>query len=141
MKTSVATGYIVLLKGGSAESKAPGLENDENLPLAFMSLTSGNVVDACFGVENPSLKDDTPSRRSAKIAKGLLSELDESDSFRKIAVGAYCEAFEAVMDHNKQMDRLNCFTRCFRSKKIRKGTEIKIKAAFASLEMTVRGSC
>ena len=128
---SVADGFVVLLNGGPA---SPDRENEnEGLPLAFMSLTAGNVIDACFGVKNPSLRDDTPARRSASAAKTLLDERDTTDSFRQIAVTAYCEAFQAVVSYSEEMNKLNCFAKCFRSKVIRDETEGKIRIAFVPL--------
>jgi hypothetical protein len=135
---SVASGFIVLLNGGPASTT--NNENEGTLPLAFMSLTSGNVIDACFGVKNPSKRDDTPTRRSAREAKMLIDEHDTTDSFRQIAVSAYCEAFKAVIIYNEQMNKLNCFTRCFRSKKIRSENEEKIRSAFDSLVVAIGDS-
>jgi len=147
MEPSVASGFVVLLNGGplchksSWETKNSNRNNgNEGLPLAFMSLTSGNVIEACFGVENPSLRDDTPARHSANKAKVLLNDRDTTDSFRQIAVSAYCGGFEAVINHNEQIDKLNCFTKCFRSNKIRDETEEKIRASFASLVMALGDS-
>ena len=140
---SVASGFVVLLNGGpasiSAQPTDPNAE-DENLPLAFMSLTSGNVIDTCFGVVNPSLRGDTPSRRNAREAKELLSEHDTTDAFRRIAVRAYCEAFKAVIDFNDKLDGLNCFAKCFRSKTVRKQWEAKIRSAFDPLVEAIEGS-
>ncbi len=137
---SVASGYVVLLNGGPAStSEQPTDPNtqDENLPLAFMSLTSGNVIDTCFGVVNPNLRGDSPSRRNAKEAKDILSENDTTDSFQRIAVGAYCEAFKAVIDYNEKLGKMNIFEKCFRSKEIRKEFEGKIKFAFDPLVATI----
>lgn len=135
---SVATGFVVLLNGGPASTTND--ENDEFLPLAFMSLTAGNVIDACFGVKNPSKRDDTPARRSTREAKTLIDEHDTTDSFRQIAVSAYCEAFKAVINYNEQMNKLNCFTRCFRSNNIRSENEEKIQSAFDSLVVAIGDS-
>lgn len=138
MKRSVAAGFVILLSGGPTSSDA-GNEN-EGLPLAFMSLTSGNVIDACFGVENTSRRDDTPARRSARDAMTLLDDRDTTDSFRQIAVTAYCEGFRVVINYNEQMDKLNCLSKCFRSKKIREQSEQKVRRAFSSLVTTLEDS-
>jgi len=144
IKGSVANGYVVLLKGGapspkssSKKQKPKKKKENDGLPLAFMSLTSGNVIDACFGVQNYSRRDDTPARRSTEEAKALLEECDTTDAFRQAAVSAYCEAFEAIIDHNDRMNKLNCITRCFRSKKIRRETEENVRTAFSSLVTAV----
>ena len=137
MKKSAANGYIVLLNGGPASQKS---NEDEGLSLAFMSLTSGNVLDACFGVVNPSLRDDTPARRSAREAKILINDHDSADSFRKVAVRAYCEAFKTVIRYNEKMDKMNCFIKCFRSKKVRSEAVEEIQAAFHSLVVAIGDS-
>jgi len=137
---SVANGFVVLLNGGPATQSSDPNTEDENLPLAFMSLTSGNVIETCFGVVNPSLRGDTPARRSAREAKELLDENDTTDSFRQIAVGAYCEAFKAVIDYNDQIDKLNCVAKCVRSKAVRTESEAKIRSAFDPLIVAIEDS-
>mmetsp|Transcript_12469 Transcript_12469/g.26396 ORF Transcript_12469/g.26396 Transcript_12469/m.26396 type:complete len:177 (+) Transcript_12469:266-796(+) len=147
IKGSVASGFIVLLNGAppspktkkdKKKSKKKSEKENDAVTLAFMSLTSGNVVDACFGVVNPSRKDETPARRSAKEAKGLLDTADTTDSFRQIAVTAYCDAFKAVVTYNAEMDKLNCITKCFRSKKIRTQAAKNIENAFGALVLAMK---
>merc|ERR1719491_1901408 len=147
LKKDVAAGFVVLLNGGPLSPKSSSKVKDANnnnenrgLLLAFMSLTSGNVIDACFGVENPSIRNDTPASRSAQEAKTLLDDRDTTDSFRDLAVTAYCGAFEAVVIFNEQMDNLNCITKCFRSKTIRDESKCKIRAAFSALVMAIGDS-
>lgn len=147
IKSSEANGYVILLKGRppspknkSTNEKKSKKEEDDGSPLAFMSLTSGNVIDACFGVVNPSRKDATPARSSARAAKMLLEECDTTDAFREIAVSAYCKAFEVAIRHSKEMGKLNCITRCFRASKIERQTQKDIKAAFVSLVKAVEES-
>lgn len=146
MEGSKANGYVILLKGRppspksdseNKRKKSKKEEKNDGLPLAFMSLTSGNAIDACFGVVNPNLRDETPARRSARKAKMLLEECDVTDEFRQTAVSAYCEAFEVVIRHNERMGKLNCITRCFRSNTIRHETEQDIQTAFDSLATAV----
>eukprot|EP00536_Pseudo-nitzschia_multiseries_P008578 jgi/Psemu1/305812/fgenesh1_kg.219_\ len=147
IKASEATGYIILLKGSppspkgdSKKEEGPKKKEENDLTLAFMSLTSGNVIDSCFGVVNPSRKEDTPARRSAREAKMLLEECDANDAFRQIAVSSYCEAFTVVIRHQEKMGKLNCITRCFRSKSIRNETMEGIRKAFVSLVTAVEES-
>jgi hypothetical protein len=133
IKKSVAHGYIALLGG---------LDKTSDLSLSFMALTQGNVLDACFGVVDANIRkrEETPATRSAKAAKELLDECaatTNSDQFAEIAVTAYCTGFEEVVAHNNKMGKLNCITRCFRSKKIRKKTENKLRAAFTELAKAV----
>jgi hypothetical protein len=136
IKKSVAHGYIALLGG---------LDKSSDLCLSFMALTHGNVLDACFGVVDASVRrrEETPATRSAKAAKELLDECaatTNSDKFQQLAVTAYCTGFEEVVAHNNKMGKLNCITRCFRSKKIRKKTENQLRAAFIDLAKAVAES-
>lgn len=158
---SVANGFVILLNGGASPSpktkkppspkkgtkrskqkQSQGAAGDDHTSLAFMALTCGNVLDACFGVTNPSARrrEDTPARRSAQAAKDLLDECATTDSFRRTAVEAYCDAFKAVVVHDEKMSKLNCFTRCFRARKIRRDTEASLSSAFSTLAMAAADS-
>eukprot|EP00980_Cylindrotheca_fusiformis_P024518 scaffold11979_cov130-Cylindrotheca_fusiformis.AAC.6 len=80
IELSVARGYIALLGGLDHENA--------DLSLSFMSLTQGNVIDACFGVVDASIRrrETTPATRSATAAKQLLDECAaNSDDFPKLA--------------------------------------------------------
>jgi hypothetical protein len=152
---SVANGFVVLLNNGASSvspkskgknskkksKKSQGADHGDNT-LAFMALTSGNVLDACFGVTNPSAsrREDTPARRQAQAAKDLLEDCATTDSFRSTAVEAYCDAFKAVIVHDKEMRKLNCITRCFRASKVRRETETNLRSAFSSLAKAVAES-
>jgi hypothetical protein len=130
--------------GGAVEDGGGGGDDDGN-SLAFMALTCGNVLDACFGVTNPSARrtgedSSTPARRNAQAAKDLLDECATTASFRRTAVAAYRDAFGAIALHDEQVRKLNCFTRCFRARKVRRDTEDRLHAAFASLVQAVEES-
>jgi hypothetical protein len=156
---SVASGFVVLLNNGASTStssssssssptsngkkkkknkRSQGLDETDN-GLAFMALTSGNVLDACFGVKNPSARrrEETPSTRKAQAAKDMLDECAGTDAFRSTAVEAYCDAFQTIVDHYKEMGKLNCVTRCFRANKIRRQTETNLRSAFSNLAKAV----
>lgn len=133
IKRPVADGYLVLLGGGKA---AKGKKKDD-VSLAFMALTAGNVLDACFGVVNPARKDDTPAYRAAKEGKELLDECATTDKFRVKAVQAYRGAFEVIIDYKGEMDRMNCIIRCFRAKKLRKRCERNLVANFSDLGKSI----
>jgi len=124
IEKSVADGFVVLLGGGQANG---------DVSLAFLALTQGNVLDACFGVVNPTRRDDTPAYRAARDGKFLLDECATTDEFQRTAVEAYFEAFQVVSDYRSKMSKLNCITRCFREKKIRKKAQKKLVAAFTDL--------
>ena len=139
--SSVASGFVVLLGGDRHNNPNPILNAD--LSLAFLSLTQGNVLDACFGVVNPSAVrrgPATPASQSAREGKAMLDECAQTtstESFQRAAVSAYCDAFQLVIIHCDQMNRLNCITRCFLSRRIRKKTERNLQEAFMGLAKAI----
>ena len=139
IKANVASGFIVLLGGVELVQNKPKskTQKEADISLGFLALTQGNVLDACFGVTNPNRREDTPATRSAKEAKELLDESASSDLFRQTAVKSYLEAFRIVVDHHEKMNKLNCITACFRSKKIRRNTERELAGAFLRLGKAV----
>ena len=136
MDRSVASGFVVLLGGAEATSKKE-MTKKGDISLGFLALTQGNVLDACFGVVHPSRREDTPATRSARAGKEMLDDAaatqSASEAFQRIAVEAYCEAFQAVLDYKDDDARLNCITRCFRARKIRRKAEKALRAAFSGL--------
>ena len=157
IKESVCNGYVVLLKGRplspanntnteSHEKSKKKInnnnnnddENDDSDALAFLALTSGNVIDACFGVANTRSTSSTPTSRSVNDAKTLLEEnCLKTDTFRRTAIAAYCDAFQVTIVHHEKIRKLNCLTRCFRSRKIQRQTGTNIKTAFIPLIMAL----
>jgi hypothetical protein len=146
IKMTVANGYVVLLNDGGTSPKSNGKKKKKSsqnkkktdeTSLAFMALTSGNVLDACFGVEQASRREDTPARRKAQAAKELLEGCATTDSFRDLAVETYYNAFKIVIEHNEQMNKLNCFTRCFKAKRIGNSTKQSLDSAFSRLAKAV----
>ncbi|KAG7346735.1 hypothetical protein IV203_005804 [Nitzschia inconspicua] len=142
IKSTVANGYAVLLNNGAISPKNNGKKKekspkkkkqDDSTSLAFLALTSGNVLDACFGVEQASRTGDSPARRKAQAAKDLLDGCSTTDSFQDLAVETYYNAFKIVIEYNEQMSKLNCFTRCFKAKKIQTETEQKLNTTFSRL--------
>jgi len=155
IKGSVANGFIVLLQGSppstnsnesrkNRNNKKSNLKinenNDGDDALAFMALTSGNVLNACFGVANTTRRDNISSSRSVDEAKNLLADRDTTDSFRRTAVTAYFDAFQVIVVYHDQMNKLNFLTRCFRSGKIRRQTEVDLRTAFSPLITIIGGS-
>jgi len=127
---TVAHGYLVLL-GGANNGKPNDPEKD--ISLAFMAIAHGNVLDACFGVEHASRRENTPATRAVREAKQIMEDCGASDSFRVGAVEAYATAFRAVIDYRRKYDRLNCITRCFRAKKLRVKCETRLRDSFLGL--------
>ena len=165
VKGSVANGYVVLLKGSpptpekkqsnntkkkNKNKKSNEIQNSNSNDdaydgdaLAFMALTSGNVLDACFGVSTATRRDAniTPACHSVNDAKNLLEDRDlTSDTFRRTAVSAYCDAFQVIIGHHDKMNKLNCITRCFKSSKIRRQTEEDLRIAFSPLITAIEES-
>ena len=148
IERNVANGFVVLLNNGSTnggssgdkkknKSKSPAATQEDN-SLAFMALTSGNVLDACFGVTQAGKRgDDTPAKRKAQEAKNMLDAAASTEAFCNLAVEAYRDAFEIVVGYNDDMSQLNCITKCFQSGKLRTTTEEKLEKAFANLAQAI----
>lgn len=131
---SVAQGYLVLLGGVDESPKGSG---PKDISLAFMALAHGNVLDACFGVQNASRREETPASRASRQAKELIDEYGTSDSFRAAAVQAYSDAFRAVITYRQKYDRLNCITRCFQAKSLRLKCERELRESFLNLAKSI----
>jgi hypothetical protein len=146
IERNVANGFVVLLNNGSTnggssggkEKKKTKSETQEDNSLAFMALTSGNVLDACFGVQQAGKRgEDTPAKRKAQDAKNMLDAAASTEAFCNLAVEAYRDAFEIVVEYNDDMNQLNCITKCFQAGKLRTNTEEKLEKAFANLAQAI----
>jgi hypothetical protein len=155
IEPAIARGFIVLLGGASERrsssssgGKATGANNNNNnnnnnneadLNLAFLAITQGNVVDACFGVPiSGSRKDNSPASAKAKTGKELIDDAAiSSDPVRQIAVNKYREAFREAIACENKIRNLNCFVRCFRYKKLRGKSEKKLHDIFSELAKAI----
>lgn len=129
---TVAHGYFILLGGaGGGENSA----QEQDVSLAFMALTQGNVMDACFGVYDLQRRhEETPASQAATAAKRMMEERgQESPAFQVVAVRAYHEAFSAVVAYRTKYERLNCLTRCFWAKSLQRSCEMQLKESFLNL--------
>lgn len=150
MKKTLCQGYIVLLTGGLPVPEQPRKKKKKNkkgqrvkeaddpgIVLAFAALTTGNVIDACFGVTMAS----KPSARTVQLIKDAKSALfaadDASENAAKIAVEAYKAAFQTVIAMHARLDKLNFLTKCFHEGKIRKRTCKQLESDFYMLEQIV----
>jgi len=148
MKKTLCQGYTTLLTGGLPVPEQPRKKknkkgtrtkeaDDPAVVLAFAALTTGNVIDACFGVTMAS----KPSANTVQLIKDAKSALfaadDASENAANIAVGAYKAAFKTIIAMNEKLDKLNFFTRCFKEGKIRKKTSKQLEADFYMLEQIV----
>jgi len=147
MKTSICQGYITLLTGGiplpeqpkKKKNKKKGADavEDPSVVLAFASLTTGNVIDACFGV-SMSNKGSAHVQQLIKETKAaLFAANDASERAPSTAVDAYKAAFKTVIDMNKAIDKLNFFTRCLNEGKLRKRACKQLELDFAALAQIV----
>lgn len=111
---------------------SPEFEN--NLSLAFIALTDGNVVDACFGVGGCGRNGSTQAKNIIREAKNLLRNAgDSSESIKHLAVGAYGRSFDAVIEYRKNIAMKNRFGSCSKAKTIRKAAEENLSDAFVPL--------
>lgn len=150
----VASGYLVLLMGGQGDISAspqkkrrgkrdrsvkaqPDLDNDV-LSLAFLALTNGNVLNACFGAPTQMCVTSSPAFVMAKNAKGELANAAESsDWVRTLAVQSYAQGFRVVLDYNNQMAQMNPCSRCWKEAELRRQAEQDLKIAFRPLSEAV----
>ena len=172
MDSKVASGYVVLMGGyptammnnsnkkkqkkkgrqsrdesdGGDDAAVPKLDRGA-VNLAFLALTDGNVIDACFGVK-AHMSAEAATRRTnqaaklANDAKTLLNEaLRSSDAVREIAVTAYGKAFQVVIQYNEDMKGLNFITRCYRWKPINRKAEEALYQAFKPLNEAIDAAC
>jgi hypothetical protein len=164
MDSKVASGYIILMGGYPSQAskksrkkknrsdEGEGTENDEAeapkldrgaINLAFLALTEGNVIDACFGVKTYVSAAEAGRRtdraaKTANDAKAMLNEaVRSSDAVREIAVTAYGKAFQVVLQYNQNIKSLNFITRCFRWKPMHQMAEESLFDAFRSLNEAI----
>lgn len=150
----VASGYLVLLLGGttpSPQKKRRGKRDrslvaamaepeidDDVVALAFLSLTDGNVVNACFGAPTQLCDALSPAYVMAQNAKReLANAADSSDAVRKLAVQSYAAGFRIVRDYNEQLARMDPCTRCCKQSVLHKTAEEDLKIAFRTLSEAV----
>ena len=153
MESKVASGYVVLMGAYPSSDKNKNKNKEESkeenekaakldrgaINLAFLALTEGNVIDACFGVKaHVGASNSNPRHdRAMKVANDAKSMLNEavrsSDGVKAIAVEAYGNAFHIIMSYNEDVSALNCFTRCFKWKSIHDRAEESLRAAFRPL--------
>ena len=146
MKKTICQGYITLLTGGipipeqapkkkkSKKAKRSKDGDDPAVVLAFAALTTGNVIDVCFGVTMASKPSPTVVSLIKDAKRALFAADDASENAAKLAVEAYRAAFQTIIRMNDKLDKLNIFTKCFNEGKIRKQTSKQLEADFYMLE-------
>lgn len=158
----IASGYIVLMGGYPARKKGrkssscgnseeSGLLETQSqkldqgaINLAFLALTEGNVLDACFGSKGQVNADVAPTSRAGKHANEAKKMIDtavrSSDSVREIAVKCYQQAFRVVLQYNEDSQALNFITRCYRWKHVRQHAENSLIETFRPLGEAIEAS-
>ena len=139
MEAHIANGYVALLTPSKAGKKKQDRENAA--VLAFLALTEGNVVDACFGLQSYSKDRDHKGAAFARRAKNLITEAaDVSDSVPKLAIDTYRQAFNIVVETHKKVEDLNFFVRCFFAGGILRRGKESLRKCFQRLEEVVQAS-
>jgi hypothetical protein len=135
----VAQGYVSLLTPTLAGKNAADQENAYTL--AFLALTEGNVVDACFGISNYTTNSDHKGTAFARRAKNLIGLAgDVSDNVQTLAVDTYRQAFEAVLEMYNHRRQVFFLWRCFLIGGIQRRGREKITKAFTRLEEALQSS-
>jgi hypothetical protein len=144
MKPSLAQGYLTLLQGNceqpkqSKSKKKSKAAREDALTLAFGALTDGNVIDAVFGMNSIAAKENAYASALIKQAKEALDDADlRNDNVREVAVEAYKNGFQTILEMNKSLDKLNFLTVCFLEKKIRNRAISQLAFVFQPLEQLI----
>jgi hypothetical protein len=152
MQPQIAQGYVTLLTPGNSLPKSSSSKKKKKSKkqkeaeaeeaaylLAFLAVTEGNVVDACFGVQPYSKVHN--GLAFARRAKGLIAEaVDSSEAICKLAVDTYRESFVIVLDTNARIRKLNFLIRCFCSGRIKRRGRASLKATLQLLEEAIGAS-
>ena len=110
----IVDGYLILLgkpeAATGASCKPDGL-SDGDLDLQFQALSSGNVLDACFGVQASS-PTAASNAKAAKEAKEFLTGLallpePKGRQVKRLAVAAYAEAHLKPVEEELRVARHN----------------------------------
>lgn len=121
------------------------IDDDNNSILfPFTVLTDGNIIDACFGDQPQGgikFAGSTYAVKAAKRAKQILKEVADSgmDSQldyknKEIAVNAYRQCLEIVMEFHDKMEELGIVSWCWKASSIRKKAEEDLRESFSSLK-------
>lgn len=162
----VASGFLILLSGGNFNKKSTKKKqkktvettggektsegstdiDESTLSLAFLALTDGNIVDACFGVQQRGRgrsRGDTSSRayNASRAAKEAIAEASHSsDAVRRMAVEAYGNAFRSVVEYQSELHDMNFISWCFRYANVHKAAEKHLNESFERLNEAIAAS-
>jgi len=136
MDKSIALGFLVLMTGGASDEKKDS-SADDHVDLAFISLTDGNVIDACLGNDKKGTLGGTMySNKQARATKEFLRDAAEKSTnkdFEKLAVRSYENCFRVVLKHNEKISKQSFFIRCWKCRKTRKKSESELVGCFSEL--------
>ena len=119
-----AQGFLVLL---------------QSQELAFMALTDGNILDACFGA--PPLRREGPHYIKTRDAKNALVAASEtSDSIPALAIVTYKKGMEIVVKQHMKIKKTFFCCRCFVQGRIRRKAKAKLHENFKILQEAVQAS-
>lgn len=110
----------------------------EGLALAFASLTDGNMIDACFGINTMGGGSHSDGSKFALDAvssakESLRNAADADENVKRLAINAYSELFRVVVKYNNDIEKLNVFTLCYRTQKLKEDAEKAMEESFISL--------
>jgi len=140
-----AEGFIILLSDGkeNAQGLTQGSQATGNdISLAFMSITDGNVIDACFGnspMGGLKFKGSEYAVKSASTAKSMIRDAVEesppstSERLKVLTVKTYKECFQIVVKYNDKIKKNSILSWCFKAKQIRKDAEKSLEDCFKDL--------
>mmetsp|Transcript_12412 Transcript_12412/g.18132 ORF Transcript_12412/g.18132 Transcript_12412/m.18132 type:complete len:201 (-) Transcript_12412:376-978(-) len=143
----IARGFLILLTNGAideetsnaGESSSQLEEDEEKNELAFLAITDGNIVDACFGVEKRVKKrfssKKSPAQESSRKCKEALREAAEiNESIRSLAIEAYSECFRVVIKFDKDVRALGMVTWCMKHCTITSNAVKRLEEVFKLLD-------
>lgn len=138
----VAQGFIVMLGGMTMDvtSQKKQKLKESDLNLAFMAVTDGNVVDACFGVSNTQRNDSAGKVQCKKVKAALADVGSESDVVKRAIVDTYRKAFREIVEFHEKVGKLSMWTFCFRYGKLARNAEGAIYDLFENLVEVISSS-
>ena len=119
-----------------------GKLKESDLNLAFSALTDGNIVDACFGVNNMTQKQgDSAAHAHVKKVKSALADAgSNSDRAKRAIVDTYRNVFRAVVKFHEEVAKLSLWTFCFKYNKCVRVTEDAVHNLFEQLVEVISSS-
>lgn len=145
---------------GQSSSEDPsgvpdGIHVDESaVDLAFMAITDGNIIDACFGVRAKGKQDrlccipistpDVSSDRAKDAVRQTTNALREagygSEDIKLRVVKSYVKCFSTIIWYHDRMKGLGLLTRCWRHSSIEKKLKGELDASFRGLKEAIEAA-